>query len=51
MTAPIDRGQPDVFARYLERTRWFAGKGRPFAVDGGAPARRAPGQPGTGCGW
>jgi maltokinase len=24
--------EPDVFTRYLERTRWFAGKGRPFEV-------------------
>jgi maltokinase len=23
---------PEVFQRYLERTRWFAGKGRPFEV-------------------
>jgi len=23
---------PDVYSRYLERTRWFAGKGRPFEV-------------------
>jgi maltokinase len=31
-----DRTQtdPDVFVRYLERTRWFGGKGRPFAVSG-----------------
>lgn len=25
---------PDVFARYLERTRWFGGKGRPFSIAG-----------------
>ncbi|WP_243060840.1 hypothetical protein [Nocardioides sp. SR21] len=24
--------EPEVFARYLERTRWFAGKGRPFEI-------------------
>ena len=24
--------EPDVYVRYLERTRWFAGKGRPFEV-------------------
>ena len=24
--------EPEVFERYLERTRWFAGKGRPFGV-------------------
>ncbi|GAB3196575.1 phosphotransferase [Nocardioides hungaricus] len=29
--------EPEVFARYLERTRWFGGKGRPFEV---ASARR-----------
>jgi maltokinase len=29
--------EPDVFERYLERTRWFGGKGRPFSV---ASARR-----------
>lgn len=26
--------EPDVYVRYLERTRWFAGKGRPFEVAG-----------------
>lgn len=25
---------PEVFQRYLERTRWFGGKGRPFSVAG-----------------
>ncbi|HEU5037087.1 MAG TPA: hypothetical protein VFT70_08775 [Nocardioides sp.] len=25
---------PDVFQRYLERTRWFGGKGRPFEIAG-----------------
>jgi maltokinase len=25
---------PEVFQRYLERTRWFGGKGRPFEVAG-----------------
>lgn len=29
--------EPDVLTRYLERTRWFGGKGRPFEV---ASARR-----------
>ncbi|MEP9361454.1 phosphotransferase [Nocardioides sp. CN2-186] len=24
--------EPDVYVRYLERTRWFGGKGRPFEV-------------------
>jgi maltokinase len=24
--------EPEVYVRYLERTRWFGGKGRPFAV-------------------
>ena len=32
MTAPTLGAEPDVFARFLERTRWFAGKGRPFEV-------------------
>ena len=26
--------EPDVFQRYLERTRWFGGKGRPFEIAG-----------------
>ena len=26
--------EPDVFHRYLERTRWFGGKGRPFEIAG-----------------
>ena len=26
--------EPDVLAQYLERTRWFGGKGRPFEVRG-----------------
>ena len=34
----------DVFARYLERTRWFGGKGRPFEVSG---VRRVGELPGT----
>ena len=25
---------PEVFQRYLERTRWFGGKGRPFTIAG-----------------
>ena len=34
MTAPQASGhlEPQVFADYLARTRWFAGKGRPFTV-------------------
>ena len=24
----------DVLVRYLERTRWFGGKGRPFSISG-----------------
>lgn len=28
MTTP----EPEVFTRYLERTRWFGGKGRPFEI-------------------
>lgn len=26
--------EPEVFVTYLEKTRWFGGKGRPFAVTG-----------------
>jgi maltokinase len=25
--------EPEVFTRYLERTRWFGGKGRPFEIE------------------
>ena len=32
MTDQCSGPEPDVFARYLERTRWFSGKGRPFQV-------------------
>ncbi len=32
MTASDFRPEPEVLARYLERTRWFGGKGRPFEV-------------------
>ncbi len=31
-TSPAGSDGPEVFARYLERTRWFGGKGRPFEV-------------------
>ncbi|MGY2702760.1 maltokinase N-terminal cap-like domain-containing protein [Nocardioides sp. HB32] len=34
MTAQTVRPDPDVFERYLERTRWFGGKGRPFRIAG-----------------
>lgn len=33
MTVPIG-ADPEVFERYLERTRWFGGKGRPFSIAG-----------------
>jgi maltokinase len=39
--------EPEVFARYLERTRWFGGKGRPFSV---ASVRRVGALPTTGDG-
>ena len=32
MTPPTTAADPEVFARYLERTRWFGGKGRPFEI-------------------
>ena len=32
MTAPTSVADRDVYTRYLERTRWFGGKGRPFEV-------------------
>jgi maltokinase len=32
--SPDQSPDPDVFVRYLERTRWFGGKGRPFEVAG-----------------
>ena len=47
VTAPTTEAEPDVFARYLERTRWFGGKGRPFAVTG---VRRIGELPGSGDG-
>jgi maltokinase len=34
---------PDVFVRYLERTRWFGGKGRPFAIAGSRRIGDVPG--------
>jgi maltokinase len=36
---------PQVFASYLERTRWFGGKGRPFAVADVRPIGVLPGGP------
>ena len=46
MTTPrISQVEPDVFARYFERTRWFAGKGRPFTATG---VRRIGELPGSG---
>lgn len=47
MTAPTPEVQPDVFVRYLERTRWFGGKGRPFSV---TEVRRIGELPGSGDG-
>ena len=40
MTAPRRSWTRHVFADYLARTRWFGGKGRPFAVTGVRTARR-----------
>jgi len=34
MSPPGPRPVPDGIAAYLERQRWFAGKGRPFTVQG-----------------
>jgi maltokinase len=36
---------PDVFVRYLERTRWFGGKGRPFEIAGVRRVGQVPGVP------
>ncbi|MDF1606489.1 phosphotransferase [Nocardioides sp. YIM 152315] len=47
MTAPSPGAEPDVFERYLERTRWFGGKGRPFSI---ASVRRVGELPGGGDG-
>jgi maltokinase len=47
VTPSISEVEPDVFVRYLERTRWFAGKGRPFSVAG---VRRIGELPGSGDG-
>ena len=33
-TAEITHIDPKVFVAYVERTRWFGGKGRPFTVSG-----------------
>lgn len=32
MTEHMSGAEPEVFTRYLERTRWFGGKGRPFEI-------------------
>ena len=55
MTAPAAKTEtvthldPEVFVTYLEKTRWFGGKGRPFGVSGvlrlGRLGRLAPGEP------
>ncbi len=45
MTPPTTAADPEVFARYLERTRWFGGKGRPFEI---ASVRRIGEVPGRG---
>jgi maltokinase len=47
VTPPSSQVDPDVFVRYLERTRWFGGKGRPFTVTG---VRRIGELPGSGDG-
>jgi len=47
VTPSISEIEPDVFVRYLERTRWFAGKGRPFSIAG---VRRIGELPGSGDG-
>jgi maltokinase len=36
--------EPQVFADYLARTRWFGGKGRPFAVTGVRTVGEVPGR-------
>jgi len=36
--------EPQVFADYLARTRWFAGKGRPFTVTGVRTVGEVPGR-------
>jgi maltokinase len=36
--------EPEVYVRYLERTRWFAGKGRPFEVSGVRRIGEVPGR-------
>jgi maltokinase len=45
VTPPSSQVEPDVFVRYLERTRWFGGKGRPFSV---TDVRRIGELPGSG---
>jgi maltokinase len=47
VSQPHSAVDPDVFVRYLERTRWFGGKGRPFAV---SDVRRIGELPGSGDG-
>ena len=47
MTAPA-RSTPTVFAAYLDRTRWFGGKGRPFAVTDVRTLGELPGGPPAG---
>ena len=48
MTTPADGGttlDPQLFAGHLERTRWFGGKGRPYAVTGVRTIGELPGGP------
>ena len=46
---PQDAGpQPDAFAGYLARTRWFGGKGRPFTVADVRTIGEVPGHTGDG---
>lgn len=44
MSVPQTVPDPQVFQRYLERTRWFGGKGRPFEVSDVRVAGDVPGR-------
>ncbi|MSZ77782.1 MAG: hypothetical protein F2667_11805, partial [Actinobacteria bacterium] len=39
----VDHIDPQTLADYLERTRWFGGKGRPYAVTGVRVVGEVPG--------
>lgn len=45
MSTPITGLDPSAFESYLARTRWFGGKGRPFAVSDVRPVGVVPGGP------